>query len=160
MNVAHQGTVSKNHGSLEVPMGSLICVLLERKCPVPPQRSLTNQLTQKCSNFNLVDGELQLQKTGSRRYYMQVQLTVFYKGLKSVCLWMLRRLVDKYVGGRFKRNERYIEIMGLVHMCTCGMTLNVCHTDNQNVSDTFWWCKSTFFQCYAKTCRHSCLLLF
>lgn len=89
MNITHKGTVvSVQELWLSASPDGLIDshVLLEIKCPVPTQPSLTNQLTQKCSDIKLVDGELQLQKTGSRGYYMQVQLTVFCTGLKSARL--------------------------------------------------------------------------
>lgn len=93
MNITHKGTVvSVQEPWLSASPAGVIdtCVLLEKKkkktCPVPTQLSLTEQLTQKCSDIKLVDGELQLQKTGSRRYYMQVRLIMFCKGLKSATL--------------------------------------------------------------------------
>lgn len=89
MNITHKGTVvSVQEPWLSASPDGVIdsCVLLEIKCPVPTQLSLTDQLTQKCSDITLLDGELQLQKTGSRGYYMQVQLTMFCIGLKSATL--------------------------------------------------------------------------
>ena len=43
-------------------------------------------LTQKYSDIKLVNGVLQLQKTDSRGYYMQLQLAMFCTGLKTVRL--------------------------------------------------------------------------
>lgn len=80
MSITHRGTVvSVQEPWLSASPDGVIdsCVLLEVKCPVPTQPSLTVQLTQKCSDIKLVDGGLQLQKTGSRGYYMQIQLTMF-----------------------------------------------------------------------------------
>ena len=89
MRITHRGTVvSVQEPWLSASPDGVIdsSVLLEVKCPVPTQPSLTLQLTQKCSDVKLVDGELQLQKTGSRGYYMQIQLTMFRTGLKSATL--------------------------------------------------------------------------
>ncbi len=89
MNITHKGTVvSVQEPWLSASPDGVIdtCVLLEIKCPVPTQLSLTDQLTQTCSDIKLVDGELQLQKTGSRGYYIQIQLTMFCTGLKSATL--------------------------------------------------------------------------
>ncbi|CAI5685839.1 unnamed protein product [Oreochromis niloticus] len=89
MNIRHMGSViSIQEPWLSASPDGVIDsdVLLEIKCPVPTYPSLTEQLTQKCSDIKLVDGELQLQKTGSRGYYMQVQLTMFCTGLKTATL--------------------------------------------------------------------------
>ena len=86
MNITHKGSVV----SVQEPWlsashdGVNLCVLLEIKCPVPTQLSHTDQLTQKCSEIKVVDRELQ--KTGSRGYYTQIHLTVFFMGLKSATL--------------------------------------------------------------------------
>lgn len=80
MNITHKGTVvSVQEPWLSASPDGLIDshVLLEIKCPVPTQPLLTNQLTQKCSDIKLVDGELQLQKTGSRGYYIKYNLQCF-----------------------------------------------------------------------------------
>lgn len=93
MNITHKGTVvSIQEPWLSASPDGVIDsdVLLGIKCPVPTHPSLTEQLTQKCSDIKLVDGELQLQKTGSRGYYMRVQLTMFCTGLKTTTLVIWR----------------------------------------------------------------------
>ena len=64
-------------------------VLLEIKCPVPSKlhSTLLDQLDHTCSDIKLVDGVPQLQKTGSRGYYMQVQIGMFCAGLKMAKLF-------------------------------------------------------------------------
>lgn len=149
INITHNGTVV----SVEEPWLSASpdgtidsCELLEIKCPVPNKNhhSFIDQLSQKFSDVKVVDGQLELQKTGSRGYYMQVQLGMFCTGLKTarLMIWtpdenvvlnvqfdemfvreqvkrlrafyfscMLPRLVDEFVGGRLKLDERYAEIV-------------------------------------------------
>lgn len=122
MNITHKGTViSIQEPWLSASPDGIINsdVLLEIKCPVPTHPSLTEQLTQKCSDIKLVDGEFQLQKTGSRGYYMQVQLTMFCTGLKTTTLviWTPSEHVSFTVQYDSKALARFLLLMFATSTC-------------------------------------------
>lgn len=93
MSIIHRGLfVSVQEPWLSASPDGVIdsSVLLEIKCPVPNKlySTLLDRLTQNGSDVKLIDGVPQLQKTGARRYYMQVQLGMFCTGLRMAKLFI------------------------------------------------------------------------
>lgn len=93
MSIIHRGlVVSVQEPWLSASPDGVIdsSVLLEIKCPVPNKlySTLLDRLTQNGSDVKLIDGVPQLQKTGARGYYMQVQLGMFCTGLRMAKLFI------------------------------------------------------------------------